>query len=94
MGISPAPPSANSYVAIFELRIIFGQFQNYLLLYLRFIDDGIAIWQHGDNKADDNKAFEHFQLPAASQSRVRPYSGKSVELCLRNSDSSVHLLFA
>ena len=61
MGISPAPPIANSYVANFKLYNIFEQFQDFLLLYLRFIGDGIAIWQHGNNKAEDSKAFEDFK---------------------------------
>ena len=61
MGISPAPPIANIYVAVFGLYNIFEQFQAFLLLYLRFIDDGIAIWQHGNNKAEDSKAFEDFK---------------------------------
>ena len=61
MGISPAPPIANIYVAMFELQNIFDQFQDYLLLYLRFIDDGIVIWQHSNDKAADSKAFEDFK---------------------------------
>ena len=62
LGISPAPPIANIYFAIFELHNIFEQFQNFLLLYLRFIDDGTAIWQHGDNETEDNLVFEDFKI--------------------------------
>ena len=62
MGISPVPLISNIYVAIFELHNIFEQFQNFLLLYLKFIDDGIAIWQHGYNVTEDSLAFEDSKI--------------------------------
>lgn len=61
IGICPVPPVTNIYVAIFELENIFGQFIPNLLLYLRFIDNGIAIWEHSDNYNLDHEMLEKFR---------------------------------
>ena len=44
MSMSPAPTIANLYVEIFEIEVILPLFKEYLPLYLRFIDDGLAVW--------------------------------------------------
>ena len=61
MGMSPAPTIANLYVSIFEAEVIPPLFKKYLPLYLRFIDDGLAVWQHCNNKVLDAEMIQKFK---------------------------------
>ena len=61
MGMSPAPTIANLYVSIFETEVILPLFKKYLPLYLRFIDDGLAVWQHSNNKMLDAELIQNFK---------------------------------
>ena len=61
MGMSPAPTIANLYVSIFETEVILPLFKKYLPLYLRFIDDGLAVWQHSNNKMLDAELIQIFK---------------------------------
>ena len=61
MGMSPAPTIANLYVAIFEVEVILPLFKEHLPLYLRFIDDGLTVWQHCKDKISDAKLIENFK---------------------------------
>ena len=70
MGMSPAPTIANLYVAIFEVEVILPLFKEHLPLYLRFIDDGLAVWQHCKDKISDAKLIESFKA-AINRSGLR-----------------------
>ena len=61
MGMSPVPTIANLYVAIFETEIILPLFKKHLPLYLRFIDDGLAVWQHYNDKVLDDEKIQEFK---------------------------------
>ena len=54
MGMAPAPAIANLYVALIEQDVILPRFEMCLPLYLRFIDDGLAVWRHNCNSIMDN----------------------------------------
>ena len=53
MGMSPAPPIANIYVALHKSKEIFPVFDNNLFFCVRLIDDGIVIWKHGSDPVSD-----------------------------------------
>ena len=61
MGMSPAPAIANLFVAIFETEILLPAFEKYLPLYLRFIDDGLAVWEHCSDTTLDNELIQKFK---------------------------------
>ena len=46
---------ANLFVAIYEMVVIIPTFKKYLPLYLRFIDDGLAVWEHHSNPSLDKE---------------------------------------
>lgn len=50
IGMSPAPTIVNLYVAILEVEVTLPMFKEYLPLYMRFIDNGLAVWKHCSNK--------------------------------------------
>ena len=54
MGMAPAPAIANLYVALIEQDVILPRFEMCLPLYLRFIDDGLAVCRHNCNSIMDN----------------------------------------
>ena len=58
MGMAPAPAIANIYVALFEQDVILPRFKMCLPLYLRFIDDGLAIWKHICNSIMDKQLLD------------------------------------
>ena len=55
MGMFPAQAIANLFVAIYEMVVIIPTFKKYLPLYLRFIDDGLAVWEHHSNPSLDKE---------------------------------------
>ena len=61
MGMSPAPPIANLFMAIFERDHLLDKFEDFLILYLRFIDDGLGIWEHSTDKKLDAKKWNSFK---------------------------------
>ena len=46
MGMSPAPPIANIFIAIYEKEKILGKFDDCISFLRRFINDGFGIWNH------------------------------------------------
>jgi len=62
MGMSPAPAIANLFVAIYETEVIIPVFKKYLPLYLRFIDDGLAVWEHHNNPSFDKELLQAFRV--------------------------------
>ena len=62
MGMSPAPPIANLYVALHESTFIPDWLTSSLFFYKRFIDDGIGIWIHNENDSVDKQNWDTFQL--------------------------------
>jgi hypothetical protein len=61
MGMSPAPPIANLYVALHEATCILPTFASSLFFYVRFIDDGLAIWKHDSDPIIDARNLEEFK---------------------------------
>ena len=62
MGMSPVPAIANLFVAIYETEDIIPTFKKYLPLYLRFIDDGLAVWEHHNNPSLDKEVLQAFKV--------------------------------
>ena len=62
MGMSPAPAIANLFVAIYNVEVIIPTFKTYLPLYLRFIDDGLAVWGHHSNPSLDKELLQAFKV--------------------------------
>ncbi|EJK52773.1 hypothetical protein THAOC_27922, partial [Thalassiosira oceanica] len=61
MGMSPAPPIPNLYVAIHEEEEVLQYLAcNWLLFLKRFIDDGIGIWLHHPDPAEDERRWKEF----------------------------------
>ena len=66
MGMSPAPPISNLYVAIHEEEEVLQYVTcNWLLFLKRFIDDGIGIWLHHPDFAEDERRWNEFQAVVA-----------------------------
>lgn len=61
MGMSPAPPIANLYVAIHEKESILSFLDSCILYLKRFIDDGLAIWLHDPDPAVDAANWIRFK---------------------------------
>ena len=61
MGMAPAPAIANIYVALYEKDVILPRFKLCLPLYLRFIDDGLAVWKHNCNSILDAQLLSEFK---------------------------------
>ena len=61
MGMAPAPAIANLYVALFEQGVILSSFKMCLPLYLRFIDDELAVWKSNCNSMMDNQLIHEFK---------------------------------
>ncbi len=61
MSMSPAPTTANLYVAIYKLNHIIPLIDKYLMFYKTFIDDRFAIWLHDLNPAIDAKNWNDFK---------------------------------
>ena len=62
MVMSPAAAIANLFVAIYEREAIIPTFKKYLPLYLRFIDDGLAVWEHHSNLSLDKELLQAFKV--------------------------------
>ena len=61
MDMVPAPAIANLYVALFEQDVILPRFKMCLPLYLRFIDDELAVWKSNCNSMMDNQLIHEFK---------------------------------
>ena len=61
MGMSPAPPIANIFIAIYEKEKILGKFDDCISFLRRFIDDGFDIWIHHPNPTVDEANWEQFK---------------------------------
>ena len=61
MGMSPSPPIADIFVAIFENKEIIPAFNESIDLLQRFIDDGFGVWKHHPNPAIDNERWTIFK---------------------------------
>lgn len=61
MGMSPAPPIANLYVAIHEKGSILPFLDTCILYLRRFIDDGLAVWLHDPDPAVDAANWLRFK---------------------------------
>ena len=60
MGMAPAPPIANLFMAIVESTTILPVFKEHLALYVRFIDDGLAAWKCDPDPATDASNYKAF----------------------------------
>ena len=60
MGISPAPPIASIFYAIYE-NVMLPKWKHCLFFVRRFIDDGFGIWIHNDDAATDEANWVEFQ---------------------------------
>ncbi len=60
MGMSPAPTIANLYVAIYEKAHVLKYIPAVVLYLRRFIDDGLGVWLHDPDIADE-KNWKDFQ---------------------------------
>jgi len=60
MGISPAPPIASIFYAIFE-NIMLPRWTHSIHFVRRFIDDGFAIWIHHPDPIIDEENWKQFQ---------------------------------
>ena len=58
MGMSPAPPIANIFIAIYKKEKILGKFDNCISFWRRFIDDGFGIWIHHPDPTVDEANWE------------------------------------
>ena len=61
MGISPAPPIANIFVALHEIKHLLQFLRRFLRYLKRFIDDGFGIWIHDINAVVDAANWKEFQ---------------------------------
>ena len=61
MGMAPAPPIANLFCATYEKDHVLTFIEVFLLLYLRFIDDGFAIWIYHDDPVVDAANWNLFR---------------------------------
>ena len=78
MGMSPAPPISNLYVAIHEEEEVLQYVAcNWLLFLKRFIDDGIGIWLHHSNPAEDERRWKEFQAVVARGGLAWDFSKRS-----------------
>jgi len=60
MGISPAPPIASIFYAIFENKML-PNWDHCIRFLRRFIDDGFAIWTHHMDATIDDENWENFR---------------------------------
>jgi hypothetical protein len=60
MGTPPAPPYANIFCALHEDPII-DDYPNEIILWRRFIDDGLGIWLPNPDPAEDARRWKSFQ---------------------------------
>ena len=65
MGISPAPPIASIFYSIFEARML-PRWKHRVSFVRRFIDDGIAIWNHASDSSVDETDWNRFQTEVSS----------------------------
>ena len=62
MGMSPAPPISNIFVAIHEEEEIWDFVKQGIVNFLRrFIDDGIGIWIHHPDPTVDEQRWNDFK---------------------------------
>ena len=61
MGMAPAPPIANLFLAIHEALDILHFLSTFLLFLCRFIDDGIGIWLHHHDTTTDRTNWDWFK---------------------------------
>ena len=60
--MSSASAKASPFVAIYETEVIIPTFKKYLPLYLRFIDDDLAVWEHHNNPSLDKELLQAFKV--------------------------------
>jgi hypothetical protein len=46
MGMSPAPTTANLFMAIYDTTHVLSYIPQVVLYFCRFIDDGVGVWLH------------------------------------------------
>ena len=81
MGMSPAPPISNLYVAIHEEEEVLQYLACKWLLFLkRFIDDGIGIWLHHPDPAEDERRWKEFQNVVARGDLAWDFSKRSNQI--------------
>ena len=81
MGMSPAPPISNLYVAIHEEEEVLEYLAcNWLLFLKRFIDDGIGIWLHHPDPAEDERRWKEFQNVVARGGLAWDFSKRSNQI--------------
>ena len=81
MGMSPAPPISNLYVAIHEEEEVLQYLACKWLLFLkRFIDDGIGIWLHHPDPAEDERRWKEFQNVVARGGLAWDFSKRSNQI--------------
>ena len=61
MGMAAAPPIANIYVGIYEIKHIVKFLDDFLIFYKRFIDDGLLIWEFDEDPVVDAANWHMFQ---------------------------------
>ena len=61
MGMSPAPPLANLFMAIYEAKHVLPFIPSVVKYLHRFIDDGVGIWLHDPNPSMDDSNWKAFQ---------------------------------
>ena len=77
MGMSPAPPVANLYVAIHELKHVLTYLKTSLLFYKRFIVDGLGIWIQNNNETIDNSHWKAFTTEVNNGGLASGFSERS-----------------
>ncbi|EJK63428.1 hypothetical protein THAOC_15909 [Thalassiosira oceanica] len=81
MGMSPAPPISNLYVAIHEEEEVLQYLAcNWLLFLKRFIDDGIGIWLHHPDLAEDERRWKECQSVVARGGLAWDFSKRSNQI--------------
>ena len=61
MGMAPAPPLANLFMAIVESSDVLPAFKAHLPLYVRFIDDGLVAWRRHLDPTTDTANYQAFR---------------------------------
>ena len=89
MGMAPAPAIANLYVALFESEVLLPFFREHLPLYLKFIDDGLAVWKHNSNSKVENQFLCKFQDTVNSSGRKWTFAEPNNKVVF--TDLSIHM---
>ena len=82
VGVSPASPIANLYVAIHTWINIHSRLvENISLFHTIFIDDGIGVWIHNDNEPTNKHNWETFKLMVNGRGLAWEFSELFQEIC-------------